>query len=297
MVHAQAVIHGDRERLLGFDAVEHPVALQLGGSDPVHLAQATRIGAVDRFQYVLTDHLDTPRAVVLPSTNTVIWRWNHNPSAFGDHVPQADPDGDGTAYTFNLRYPGQYYDAETGLHYNYFRDYDPGTGRYVQSDPIGLAGGVSTYGYVEGMPFKLVDPEGLFGRTTCDANAENFAECMLARKDPLPQPTPLRPVAIVPPSTKQCPTCDSEFPQYDTCPEIGNDYPYSSSKHSLADFPAGSKPRSATPATGGSCVMKGVHQTVYLNGTYVGSLFSCRCCTQTGGGPIIEERWGNNRGR
>src|SRR5687768_4445584 len=45
MVHAQAVIHGDRERLLGFDAVEHPVALQLGGSDPAHLAQATRIGA------------------------------------------------------------------------------------------------------------------------------------------------------------------------------------------------------------------------------------------------------------
>jgi tRNA-dihydrouridine synthase A len=45
MVHAQAVIHGDRERLLGFDPVEHPVALQLGGSDPAHLAQATRIGA------------------------------------------------------------------------------------------------------------------------------------------------------------------------------------------------------------------------------------------------------------
>ncbi len=45
MVHAQAVIHGDRERLLGFDAVEHPLALQLGGSDPAHLAQATRIGA------------------------------------------------------------------------------------------------------------------------------------------------------------------------------------------------------------------------------------------------------------
>jgi tRNA-dihydrouridine synthase A len=45
MVHAQAVIHGDRGRLLGFDPVEHPVALQLGGSDPAHLAQATRIGA------------------------------------------------------------------------------------------------------------------------------------------------------------------------------------------------------------------------------------------------------------
>ncbi len=44
MVHAQAVIHGDRGRLLGFDASEHPLALQLGGSDPAHLAQAARIG-------------------------------------------------------------------------------------------------------------------------------------------------------------------------------------------------------------------------------------------------------------
>ena len=48
--------------------------------------------------------------------------------------------------TFNLRYPGQYLDTETGLSCNYFRDYEPGMGRYVQSDPIGLPGGVSTFG-------------------------------------------------------------------------------------------------------------------------------------------------------
>ena len=47
----------------------------------------------------------------------------------------------------NLRFPGQYFDEETGLHYNYFRDYDPGIGRYVQSDPIGIDGGLSLYGY------------------------------------------------------------------------------------------------------------------------------------------------------
>jgi RHS repeat-associated protein len=56
--------------------------------------------------------------------------------------------------------PGQYYDAETGLHYNGFRDYDPGTGRYVEPDPIGLAGGLNVYGYVGGDPVNRVDPDG-----------------------------------------------------------------------------------------------------------------------------------------
>lgn len=61
----------------------------------------------------------------------------------------------------NLRYPGQYYDQETGLHYNYFRDYDPTIGQYVQSDPIGLQGGLSTYAYVGGNPLSFIDSNGL----------------------------------------------------------------------------------------------------------------------------------------
>ena len=56
---------------------------------------------------------------------------------------------------------GEHYDAETGLHYNYFRDYDPATGRYIQSDPIGLEGGVNTYAYVGGNPLSYVDLFGL----------------------------------------------------------------------------------------------------------------------------------------
>ena len=114
------------------------------------------------FQYVLTDHLNTPRAVVLPSSNAIIWRWDITTTAFGEHAPQSNPDGDAVTSLFNLRYPGQYYDAETGLHYNYFRDYDPGTGRYVQSDPIGLAAGPSTFSYVNASPLTGVDPLGLY---------------------------------------------------------------------------------------------------------------------------------------
>ena len=73
--------------------------------------------------------------------------------------------------TFPIRHAGQYYDAEVNLFYNYFRDYDPITGRYVESDPIGLDGGLNTYGYVEGDPLSLVDPTGenaliLFPSTT-----------------------------------------------------------------------------------------------------------------------------------
>jgi RHS repeat-associated protein len=64
-------------------------------------------------------------------------------------------------FEMNLRLPGQVYDAETGLHYNYFRDYDPATGRYVQSDPIGLSGGLNPYAYVEGNPVSFVDSNGL----------------------------------------------------------------------------------------------------------------------------------------
>ena len=61
----------------------------------------------------------------------------------------------------NLRFPGQYFDAETGLHYNWNRYYDPATGRYISPDPIGLDGGLNHYAYMENDPVNWSDPEGL----------------------------------------------------------------------------------------------------------------------------------------
>lgn len=71
-------------------------------------------------------------------------------------------DGDGTKLTLNLRFPGQYYDQESGLSYNYFRYYDSSLGRYTTSDPIGLRGGLNTYGYAYQNPLYWIDPYGLF---------------------------------------------------------------------------------------------------------------------------------------
>jgi RHS repeat-associated protein len=106
------------------------------------------------------DHLNTPR-VIVDATNTPVWQWA-NQNAYGDNLPNEDLDGDSQSFEYNLRFAGQYFDTETKLHYNYYRDYDPATGRYLSSDPIGLAGGLNTYGYVGGNPLLLTDPLGLY---------------------------------------------------------------------------------------------------------------------------------------
>ncbi|WP_369937006.1 RHS repeat-associated core domain-containing protein [Xanthomonas tesorieronis] len=122
--------------------------------------------AKNSLRYVQPDHLGTPRAVIDPTRDVAIWTWDLKGEAFGNTPPDQDPDKDGTAFVFDMRFPGQRYDSATGFNQNYFRDYDPGTGRYGQSDPIGLEGGFSTYSYVEAAPFRYSDIFGLVKHTS-----------------------------------------------------------------------------------------------------------------------------------
>ncbi|MBQ0922293.1 RHS domain-containing protein, partial [Hydrogenophaga aromaticivorans] len=118
-----------------------------------------------------SDHLGTPRRITNESGQPV-WQWAY--SAYGDNAAQvlaaAEP-----GFTFNPRFPGQYFDSESGKHYNYFRTYDPTTGRYTSADPIGLAGGWNRFGYVGGNPLSFTDPTGL-------KHKANSAHCSALRK-------------------------------------------------------------------------------------------------------------------
>lgn len=121
--------------------------------------QITVSSGVAQVYYIHTDQLDTPR-LITNQANTPVWRWDST-DPFANNPVNDDPNSTNNHFTFNQRFPGQYYDKETNTHYNYFRDYDPATGRYIESDPIGLAGGINTYGYVGGNPVSWVDPMGL----------------------------------------------------------------------------------------------------------------------------------------
>ncbi len=147
--------------------------------------------------YVHTDHLGTPR--VISDGATEIWHWLSTP--FGTTAAEEDPDADLISFTYNLRFPGQYYDAETALHYNYFRTYDPSTGRYLESDPIGLDGGLNTYAYVDSNPLGYVDYYGL------------SSTIVLPRPIVVPRPFPVPaesvdPVLPIPKSDSVVPTWD-----------------------------------------------------------------------------------------
>lgn len=127
---------------------------------PVALINMPATG-VPELAYVQPDHLGTPRVVIDPVRNVAIWEWSNKSEVFGNQIPSADQDGDGVAFELALRFPGQQATDASGLFYNYQREYDPAVGRYSQSDPIGLAAGPNTFGYVMGNPMSWIDPEGL----------------------------------------------------------------------------------------------------------------------------------------
>lgn len=155
-----------------YDATGHAQAKETVWLGDLPLARLTSVGRLARsspppvMDFIVPDHLGSPMALVgataLSPRNPSI-EWAFDPDPFGNGAPRGAQPGGGNGRGFNLRFPGQYADAETGLNYNYFRDYDPKTGRYIESDPIGLKGGINTYAYVGGNPINRVDYWGLEG--------------------------------------------------------------------------------------------------------------------------------------
>jgi len=147
-------VYNESGRLIGrYDESGNAIReyFRMGGT-PVAVASN------DGLYYIHSDHLGTPRAVSQPNGG-VVWSWISD--AFGSPAPNVDPDGDGETFTLNLRFAGQYFDAETNLHQNVWREYDPVAGRYTTPDPIGLAGGMNPYLYANANPTKFIDRNGL----------------------------------------------------------------------------------------------------------------------------------------
>jgi RHS repeat-associated protein len=111
------------------------------------------------YTLTISDHPMT-NCLATNSTQHIVWRWEGK--AFGN-MPAEELAG----ISVNLRFPGQYYDTETNLHYDRNRHYDPSLGRYVTSDPMGLAGDFNTYLYVGANPVNQFDPDGLKARIRC----------------------------------------------------------------------------------------------------------------------------------
>lgn len=169
--------------------------------------------------FIHADQIDTPRIV---QDNQYRNRWAWDPDGFGQLPPNDNPQGLGS-FTFNLRMPGQFFDAESGLYYNHFRDYDPQTGRYIESDPIGLAGGVNTYSYVEGDPIRAVDPYGLQKSGTQSGLGRGLANLFRPShaNDPNIPPELGGPQPYIPPAQgySQDPRLDPQFEPQSVCTE------------------------------------------------------------------------------
>ena len=131
-------------------------------SDPANAGQY-------RYVYYHNDHLGTPQRMTDKAGNVV---WSADYDAYGKAIVKttANP---ALALTNNLRLPGQYYDAETGLHYNDRRYYDADTGRYLARDPIGFEGGINLYAYAAAAPNRYTDPTG----EVIPCMVANYARC------------------------------------------------------------------------------------------------------------------------
>jgi RHS repeat-associated protein len=158
-------LYDEAGQLLGeYDASGQPLYETIYlGSLPVGVIKHTGSAAGNDLAATLynvhADQIATAR-VITRQDQTIVWRWD-TAEAFGGSLPDQDPSALG-AFIFNQRFPGQVFDADSGLLQNINREYDPRTGRYRQFDPTGLEDGPNGYLYVGGDPLTYTDPYGLF---------------------------------------------------------------------------------------------------------------------------------------
>jgi RHS repeat-associated protein len=150
---AEADQSGRLTKVYGFN----PQATERGlwSTEPLwqaELANGSLTDTATNYDYIHTDHLSTP---ILATDKTGATHWKAVTEAFGAAGTLSE-----TRITMNLRFPGQYYDQESGAHYNLFRDYKPATGRYLQSDPLGLKGGPNLFEYAKQNPLIVTDDKG-----------------------------------------------------------------------------------------------------------------------------------------
>jgi RHS repeat-associated protein len=257
--------------------------------------EATITVAAAQLYFIEVDHLNTPR-LVTNDQQQAVWRWDQQ-EPFGVNVPDENPSSLGM-FAFPLRFPGQYADKETNLFYNYFRDYDSMIGRYIESDPVGLEGGLNTFIYTYGSPLNGVDLDGTF---VAPAAAVTIATvragaAVLAAAAASTGSTPGG--GGSPSANANCPTCDKDFALYVKCSAL-YDYPYWSLYAALQSM-GGGRAHSPQPATEGPCSdpgkVLGKHYNVRGKGsgggsTRLGSIVSCPCCEDRPSGAVLREKF------
>jgi RHS repeat-associated protein len=163
-------VYDEAGQLVGeYDNTGAPVyeTIYLGAMPVGALKQTGSAGASNiavTLYNVDADQIAAPR-MITKQDHTIVWRWD-TAEAFGGTAPNQDPSGLG-AFVFNQRFPGQVFDSETGLFQNRNREYQGRWGRYIQSDPTGLSGGINTYAYALSDPIRYADASGLRVELRC----------------------------------------------------------------------------------------------------------------------------------
>ncbi|WP_371669799.1 DUF6531 domain-containing protein [Streptomyces sp. NBC_00289] len=160
---ATRTLDGAGERVLTWD---RDGVMPVAQTERLLPADAPQDVVDERFFAIVTDLVGTPTELV-SEDGSVAWR--ADATLWG----LATPDPDATA-DIPLRFPGQYFDTETGLHYNYFRHYDPATGAYISPDPLGMDAGPNPRRYAIN-PLLWIDYLGLL---TCRQNARRLRRNM-----------------------------------------------------------------------------------------------------------------------